>query len=462
MKIKISKIKFPGRRLRPVQIIALGFLAVIFVGSLLLTLPIASAQGTWTPYIDALFSAATSVCVTGLTVVSTADHWSLFGQVTILLLIQLGGLGVVTMVMMFMLIFHRRIGLKNRILIQTAYGWDSLHQTVRITRKIVLGTLCVEGIGALCYLPLLLKRSGIKGIWQSIFLSVSAFCNAGMDIMGNNSLADYTGSLWMNLVTMILIILGGLGFLVWWELLSLGKERQKKKTPFRTLFHKMSLHSKIVLVTTGILIFTGTGIILLFEMNNGKTLGGLSWPEKLLAALFQSVTTRTAGFYTVSQTGLGDSASMLCMLLMLIGGSPGGTAGGVKTVTIAMLFCAVVSAVKGREETRVFHRNISDSNVKKGLAIILLSLSIWFIMTMILGALEQADFMTVSYETMSAIGTVGLSKDFTGTLHPGGKIIIIILMYLGRIGPITMAAAFLTKKKNEDFVHLPIENIMLG
>ena len=218
MRKQVNRLISPFQHLRPTQIIALGFLTVILVGTLLLMLPVASADGTWTPFTDALFSAATSVCVTGLTVVSTANHWSLFGQIIILLLIQLGGMGVVTMMMMTMLIFHRRIGMKNRILLQTAYGWDSLHQIVRLTKKVVIGTLCVEGIGALCYLPVLVRKNGIVGIWQSLFLSISAFCNAGMDIIGDNSLADFRGNVWMNGVTMLLIILGGLGFLVWWEI----------------------------------------------------------------------------------------------------------------------------------------------------------------------------------------------------------------------------------------------------
>ena len=458
----MNRLISPFQHLRPTQIIALGFLTVILVGTLLLMLPVASADGTWTPFTDALFSAATSVCVTGLTVVSTANHWSLFGQIIILLLIQLGGMGVVTMMMMTMLIFHRRIGMKNRILLQTAYGWDSLHQIVRLTKKVVIGTLCVEGIGALCYLPVLVRKNGIVGIWQSLFLSISAFCNAGMDIIGDNSLADFRGNVWMNGVTMLLIILGGLGFLVWWELIRLFKEKRKKKITLKASLHKMSLHTKIVLITTAVLLAAGTLLVFVCEFSNPDTLGSLSLPDKLLASVFQSVTTRTAGFYTIPQDKLGNATALGSMFLMLIGGSPGGTEGGVKTVTVAMVFVAVISSVKGREETRVFHRSISDSNVKKGLSIIMLSLSIWFVMTLALCALEQGDFLTVSYETMSAIGTVGLSRNFTGSLHTGGKLIITMMMYLGRIGPITMAAAFLTKKNSEDFIHLPEENIMLG
>lgn len=448
--------------LRPTQTIALGFLAVILAGSLILSLPVSAVNGQETSYIDALFTATTSVCVTGLTVVSTADHWSLFGQAVILALIQIGGFGVVTIAICGMAALHRRIGLKNRILIQAAYGWDSMYGVVSLIKKIILGTLFVEGVGAVCYMPVLVARDGLRGIWESVFLSISAFCNAGMDIMGNNSLTDFAGNYWVNIVTMALIILGGLGFLVWWEMLRLIRERKRTRRTWRTTWNKVSLHTKIVLTTTLFCLVSGMIVVFCCEYNNADTLGTMSLPQKLLAALFQSVTTRTAGFFTISQSKMGDAVSMFCMILMLIGGSPGGTAGGVKTVTVAMLFFAVAASIKGREETRVFHRTISDNNVKKGLSIILLSLFIWFFMTILLLVLEEGSFLSICYETMSAIGTVGLSKDFTGTLQGAGKIVIILMMYLGRIGPITMAAAFVTKGKGEDSTHLPEENIMVG
>lgn len=458
----IKKMWNKTKYLRPTQTIALGFLAVILAGSLILSLPISAVSGQATNYLDALFTATTSVCVTGLTVVSTADHWSIFGQAVILLLIQIGGFGVVTIAICGMAAFHRRIGLKNRILIQAAYGWDSMYGVVNLIRKIIIGTLLVEGIGAVCYMPVLVERDGLRGIWEAVFLSISAFCNAGMDIMGNNSLADFAGNYWMNIVTMVLIILGGLGFLVWWESLRLIRERKQTKRSWKATWHKVSLHTKIVLVTTLVCLVSGMIVVFLCEYRNPETLGNMSLPQKLLASLFQSVTTRTAGFFTISQKAMGDASSLFCMLLMLIGGSPGGTAGGVKTVTVAMLFFAVTASIKGREETRVFHRSISDNNVKKGLSIILLSLSIWFFMTILLSVFEDGNFMSICYETMSAIGTVGLSKDFTGTLHSAGKCIIILMMYLGRIGPITMATAFLTKGKGDDSMHFPEENIMIG
>ena len=458
----IQRIWNKTKYLRPTQTIALGFLVVILAGSLILSLPVSAVGGEGTSYIDALFTATTSVCVTGLTVVSTADHWSLFGQAVILSLIQIGGFGVVTIAICGMAAFHRRIGLKNRILIQAAYGWDSMYGVVKLIKKIIVGTLCVEGVGALCYMPVLVAKDGFRGIWESVFLSISAFCNAGMDIMGNNSLADYAGNYWMNIVTMALIILGGIGFLVWWESLRLIRERKQTNRSWKATWSKVSLHTKIVLTTTLVCLVSGMIVVFCCEYHNMGTLVAMSLPQKLMAALFQSVTTRTAGFFTISQVNMGDASSLFCMLLMLIGGSPGGTAGGVKTVTVAMLFFAVTASIKGREETRVFHRTISDNNVKKGLAIILLSLTIWFVMTILLLVLEDGSFMSICYETMSAIGTVGLSKDFTGTLHGAGKLVIILMMYLGRIGPITMAAAFMTKGKSDDSIHLPEEKIMIG
>ncbi|MDO5146661.1 MAG: TrkH family potassium uptake protein [Eubacteriales bacterium] len=462
MKVDWRSRKKQSNSFRPAPVISVGFLLLIFLGTFLLVLPVSSAKGTATSLVDALFTATTSVCVTGLTVVSTADDWSLFGQGVILILIQLGGLGVVTSVMTFMLVFHRRIGLKNRMLIQAAYGWNSMYGVSHMISKIVRGTLLVELAGAACYMMVLVPKNGRKGVWDAVFLSVSAFCNAGMDTMGNSSLSVYRENVWMNIVTMVLIILGGLGFLVWWEILALLRGRREKKIPLRLLISRMSLHTKMVLIATFVCILAGTIVVFLCEFHNPETLGMLSVPQKFLAALFQSVTTRTAGFFTISQSALEDDTSVFCMLLMFIGGSPGGTAGGVKTVTVAMVLCAVMAAVKGREETRVFHRSISDSNVKKGLAVIMLSLTIWIVMTMLLSCVEDADFMKISYETMSAIGTVGLSKDLTPMLHVPGKLILCVMMYLGRIGPITLAASFLSKGQSDDFVHFPEENIMLG
>lgn len=462
IKKKSSLRKNLNNNLNTPQLIVLGFLFLIFVGSLVLMLPICSASGEWTPYIDALFTATTSVCVTGLTVVSTANHWNMFGQSIILILVQLGGLGVVATVIFVFVLTRKKIDLRNRIVIQEAYGIDNLKYVVDIIVRIVRDTFIVEGVGFLCLLPVLVSKFGPKGIWHSFFLSISAFCNAGMDTMGDSSLAEFTGNYWINGVIMVIIILSGLGFVVWMESLALLREKKKKKWSRRTAWAKLSVHTKIVLVSTAALLLFGMVTVFIFEYNNPETLGPLSLPQKLTAAMFQSVTTRTAGFYTVPQAGLTDSSSLISMLLMFIGGSPSGTAGGVKTVTVAMLTISVMSTIKGESEMKAFNRQIPRDNVRKGLAIIILSMVIWFVMTTILCAVESADFSTVCYETMSAIGTVGLSKDFTGTLHMSGKIVIIIMMYLGRIGPVTLATALLDKGNPDDLIHYPEEHILIG
>ncbi len=449
------------RNILPAHIILVGFAAVIFLGSLILTLPICSAEGTFTPYIDALFTSTTSVCVTGLVTVNTAGHWSLFGQIIILLLIQFGGMGVVAFMMMVLVLLHRRIGLKNRLLIQQSYGLESIQGVVNFVIRVIRGMLIVEFIGFLCYLPVLCRDYGVSGVWKSLFLSVSAFCNAGMDLLGEESMTLYAGNLWMNLVTMALIVLGGLGFIVWWELLDRQKAYLKKKGPHRKL-NSLSLHAKIVLCSTGFLIFFGMVMVLVCEFHNPRTLGAFSFPKKCLAALFQSVTTRTAGFNTIPQSGLYDSTSMFCMILMFIGGSPAGTAGGIKTVTIVIIAAAIKSEIQNHDSIVLFNRTIPFDYTRKALAILGYSFIVWLGLTMVLCMVEDVEFMKACYETVSAIGTVGLTKDLTGTLHVAGKSVIICLMYAGRIGPVTLAAAFLTKGRSDSMIHYADESVLLG
>lgn len=447
----------------PATFILMGFGLAILVGSMILTLPVCSAEGTFTPYIDALFTATTSVCVTGLVTVSTAYHWSIFGQVVILLLIQLGGMGVVAVLVLFLLALRKRIGMKSRILIQQSYSLDSMKGVVWFLIRIIRGMIIVELIGFFCYLPVFCREFGPAGIWKSLFLSVSAFCNAGMDILGDTSLAHYADSFWINGVTMTLIVMGGLGFMVWWEVLDLIKKWfRNRNNADNPVVLRMSLHTKIVLSSTLALILSGMLLTLMTEYHNPLTLGEMSFSRKCLAALFQSVTTRTAGFYTVPQTGLSDSASLVSMILMFIGGSPGGTAGGIKTMTAVILMAAILSEAEGREEVVLFRRAISSEYVRKALTIVVFSFCIWFFFTFVLCGVEGKDFMHLCYETVSAIGTVGLSKDVTPLLSSAGKLVIICLMYAGRVGPVTFAAAFLTRDKKAMMVHYADENIFLG
>lgn len=455
--------RFKKKTLTTTQIIASGFLFAIIIGAILLMLPISSKNGEWTGIVDSLFTATTSVCVTGLTTVSTLDHWNFFGHTIIIILIQFGGLGVVTFATAMLIIIGKRITLKERMLIQDAYNLDTLQGLVKLTKKIMKGTFLVEAAGAGLYCFQLIPQFGIiDGLQKAVFLSVSAFSNAGMDLIGNTSLQPYCGNVLINVVTMALIILGGLGFPVWWDCIRVARFKRKNKVTFRELLRKFELHSKVVFTVTGILILTGFALILLIEWNNPDTLGGMPWWKKGLAAMFQSVTLRTAGFFTIPQAAFKDASSLLFLLFMFIGGSPSGTAGGVKTVTVAMLCLAAWSVIKGREDTEVYHRKIKSWYIKKGLAVVLISFFAVLISTTMLLICENKPFLDILFECISAIGTVGLSRDVTGTLSVAGKLIIICAMYIGRIGPITMALFFNSKKSKTNGRTLPEERIIVG
>lgn len=445
------------------RMIGFGFFAAIIIGTLLLCLPVSAADGQATDIMDAMFTATTSVCVTGLTTVSVASHWSVFGKIVILLLVQMGGLGVITFTTVIFLIFRRKITLKNRLLIQDAYNLDTLSGLVKLTIWILKGTLLVEGIGAVFYALKFVPQFGfIDGVGKAVFNSVSAFCNAGMDILGDNSLASYRGSMIVNFTTMALIIVGGIGFPVWKDVVSNVKEWIQNGFSVSKFFGKLQLHTKLVLSITIALIFGGMFLVIILEWNNPSTLGPLPWWEKILSGLFQSVTTRTAGFYTIPQENFTDASSLICVLLMFIGGSPSGTAGGVKTVTVGMIILSVVSIVKGKKDTEVFGRKIPESYVKKGMAVILLSLGILILALTALCVVENVNFMSMLYEVTSAIATVGLSKSLTPNLSSAGKIIIMIAMYIGRIGPITLALFFNTKHEKKKNRSLPEEKIIVG
>ncbi len=456
--------RFVKRTLTTTQIIAAGFLIAIIIGTFLLCLPISSQTRTWTPVIDAMFMATTSLCVTGLVTVTTVEYWSLFGQVVILFLIQFGGLGVVTFTTTMLLVLRKRITLKERILIQDAYNLDTLRGLVRLTKRILKATLIVEGIGAAFLAIQFIQDYGFfSGIWKSIFISVSAMCNAGIDLIGAYSLMPYQGNVLINFTIMTLIVLGGIGFPVWWDVVGQVKElRQKKfKSSPRKFFSKLTLHTKIVITVTFILIFGGMILIFLLEYTNPNTIGKMPLWEKLMASLFQSVTTRTAGFLTIPQECLKDTSAFLSIILMFIGGSPSGTAGGVKTVTIAMMILSAYCIMKGKEDTEVFHRKIPSTIVRKGLAVVMVSLGVLISSTILLSITEKAPFLDVFFETTSALATVGLSRGLTGNLTFLGKVIIITTMYIGRIGPISLALFFNSSKKT---THrgLPEGKIMVG
>lgn len=441
------------------HIILLSFLIVILIGALLLSLPISSADGNAKPFLDALFTATTSTCVTGLVVTPTVSSWSIFGQAVILILIQIGGLGVITIMSGLMILLHKKMGIGDRLLLQDAFNLNSLSGLVRFVKKVVGGTFIIEGIGALLYMMVFVPRFGAKGVWISVFTSISAFCNAGIDIIAENSLCDYALNPIINIVTSSLIILGGIGYIVWWDVLRVLRLRRTKKVRF---FRDLTLHSKIAVTATLILILTGAVLIFAFEYNNPQTIKDYTLLQKIEVSLFQSVTTRTAGFATVPQENLTNASAFVCLLLMFIGGSPVGTAGGIKTVTFAVLVASAFASVRNKENTEVFGRQLTKQAVIKAVAVTCMSFIIMFTSTVFLSAVTEANALDLIYETVSATATVGLTRNFTASLSSIGKIIIIVTMYLGRVGPISLAVTFKRGKDNQNIIRNPIEEISVG
>lgn len=437
----------------------LSFLAAILIGTVLLCLPVSSANGKATPFIDALFTATTSVCVTGLVVVPTVTAWSVFGQAIMLVLIQIGGLGVITIMSGLMILFHKKMGIGDRLLLQDAFNLNSLSGLVKFVKKVLAGTFVVEGIGALLLMTVFVPQFGAKGIWISVFTSVSAFCNAGIDIIAENSLCNYVFNPLINIVVSALIILGGIGYIVWWDVVRVIKNHSFKAKGF---FKKLTLHSKIAITATLALIFGGAVLIFAFEYSNPQTMRDYTLLQKIGASLFQSVTTRTAGFATVPQENLSNASAMVSLLLMFIGGSPVGTAGGVKTVTFAVIFATALSTVGKRDDTELFGRQLTKQTIGKASAVVCISFAIMFISTVLLSAVTDAPALDIVYETVSATATVGLTRNLTPSLGTAGRLIIIATMYLGRVGPISLAIAFNRKKENQNIIRNPVEEISVG
>ena len=440
-------------RFTSTQVIAVSFLAAILLGALLLMLPFATAAGEETSFLTALFTSTTSICVTGLVVVDTFSHWTLFGKIIILLLIQIGGFGVLTIFATFLISMKKRISLRERSMIQDYYNQDSGQGMVRFLLQVVKGTFFVEGVGALLYMFSFIPEYGpVKGIWFSIFTSVSAFCNAGIDIFGPNSLIPYQTDLWINLVTMLMIVMGGLGYVVWFDVMLKNRMRKERNLSWKNTLRRLSEHSKLVISLTIVLILSGAALVLLFEYHNPETIGNMSLGDKILASLFQSVTFRTAGFATVPQAGLTDNTCLVGLIYMFIGGSPVGTAGGVKTVTLFMLVLNTVSFIRDRDEAVIFKRKITQKMINKATAVVMVSLTITLICTVALLQTNDVPLVSALYEVFSATGTVGLSRDLTSSLNAAGKLIIIFAMYAGRIGPISMAVFFNGKKSPKNKV----------
>ena len=462
----IQNLQYKLHKLNTAQIITLSFAGVIFVGGLILWLPFCTAAGQTTSFSDAMFTATTCVCVTGLVTVTTATHWSLIGKLVILLLIQIGGIGLIALASIIFISLNKKISLKNRRMIQESYNLEQMSGLVTVVRKVVLCVFAAEGIGAVGYAFCFVPELGlVKGLGQAVFTAVSAFCNAGIDLLGENSLADYVTNPLVNVTTMGLIIASGLGFNVWWDLGKRIKLVFQKKLSPRRLFRTLRLQSKLVLTTTGILLLGGTICILLFEYKNPATLGSLSFGQKLMAATFQSVTTRTAGFFTIDQAAFTNGTAMLCLFLMLVGGSPMGTAGGVKTTTLAVLVLSIIANLRGKKDVEVYGRRIRESYLRSAMVVAGTSVLILFTMTVLLSAvMPGVDLADVLYEITSAGATVGLSRGLTPQLNVAGKWIVILTMYLGRIGPLTLGTAVVMRVRNRpgSTTHLGEEDIMIG
>ncbi len=459
----LNEAKTKRRKLTSTQIIALGFLGAILVGTLLLLIPFATAKGQQTDFVTALFTATTSICVTGLVVVDTFSHWSFMGQLIILILIQIGGFGVITIYSAVMMLMKKKFSLSTRLLIQDYYNLDSIQGLVRFLKRVIRDTLIVEGIGAVLYSVFFIPRFGFfKGIWVSIFNAVSAFCNAGMDVMGPNSLIDYQTHVPVNIITVTLIVLGGLGYVVWFDFVETLKRSVRHRYSIRTFWNRLGEQSKLVFILTFFLLVSGTLFIMLFEWNNPDTIGNLSTGNKILVSFFQSVTFRTAGFATVPQESLTPATCLMGCIYMFIGGSPVGTAGGVKTVTIFVVLLNVFSFIRNRKETVVFDRSVSEKLIAKASAIVMSNLVLTMVLIIALVKVSGVPALSAAYEMFSATGTVGLSRGLTGSLNLAGRIVVMIGMYAGRIGPISMALFFSIRRSDKNDIRFSSGHYIVG
>ena len=451
-------------RWNTLRVTAAGFLGVILLGAALLSLPVSNTQPI--AFTDALFTSATSVCVTGLVTVVPASQFTLFGKVILLLLIQIGGLGVIACGTLFLFLLNKKITIQERVVLKEAYGADRLGGIVKLVRKVILGTFAVEGAGAVLYAFQFIPEYGlVRGIGYSVFHAVSAFCNAGIDILGSSSLSNYVTNPIINVTTILLIILSGIGFTVWFDVIDNNRRLVRGEVPKRWWFTRLRLQSKLAVIMTVLLIFAGTVFVFLAEYRNPDTIGKPSIGQKLMASTFQSVTTRTAGSCTVSQGALHTESKLFCAILMFIGGSPGGTAGGVKTTTFAMLFLACLTFVRGGNDTECMGRKITVANFRTGFAVVMVAFAVFITGTIAVLFLEPDSILleNVIYETASAVGTVGLTADLTPRLCRASQYVLMVMMYIGRLGPLTMALMFAGKTHPRDRIRsLPEEQIMVG
>jgi trk system potassium uptake protein TrkH len=431
------------------QILVSGYFVIIVTGTLLLMLPAATTQAGNMSFLNALFTATSATCVTGLIVVNTASAFTVFGQIVIMVLIQIGGLGIMTMSTLVAFIIGKKITLKERLIIQEDLNQFKISGLVRLVRYVIGFTLLFEGIGALIMFIRLLGDYDVVGaLYMAVFHAVSAFNNAGFDLFGN-SLEGFTGDITINFVVMILIIIGGIGFGVITEISNFNK------------FKHLSLQTKIVILISVFLIIFGMVVIFGFEYTNPETMGNLSFGDKMLSSLFLSVTPRTAGFNTVPTGSLRNSTLFFVIVLMFIGASPGSTGGGIKTTTFGVMAVTLWNLMIGKKDMEIFNRQLEKEVIYKAISITMLSAGLVILVTLILSITEQGAFIDILFETVSAFGTVGLSTGVTPTLSKIGRSLIIFTMFAGRVGPLTFAVAF-AERERKGIYHYPSEDVMVG
>lgn len=439
------------KRMLPTQVIVVGFICVILVGTFLLCLPISSTEREFTDPINALFTATSATCVTGLTVETTAEHWSIFGQLVILVMIQIGGLGFMSMAVLFSLIVKRSFTPKEHLIIAESFGLANNEDAARgFMKKILVWTAFFEGCGALMLSTSFIKKYGIlEGIYKSIFHSVSAFCNAGFDIIGENSFTEFTGDYTVLLTISFLIIIGGIGFAVWFDISSFGRKK------------RLSAYTRLVLVTSTILLLTGTVATAVSEWND--LFSGMSIPEKLCTSFAYSSSLRTAGFFFFDMPSMSEGLNLVSILLMLIGGASGSTAGGIKVSTFAVIIVAVISNALGKEDGVVFGRRIKKTTVIRAMSLFVIAVTFTLVGATVISLIDGVPMISAFFETVSAYATVGLSLSLTATLSPISKIILIVLMFMGRVGVLTVTFSLaMSSSKREKFTKYADTNIMIG
>lgn len=449
-------IKKPFRlRLKPPQILVLGFTVMILLGSVLLSLPIATHSGESTPYMDALFTATSAACVTGLTVEDTGTYFNVFGQVVLLLLVQIGGLGFMTMATLIAFVLKKRISLKERLILQEAMNHNSIEGIVRLIQKVLVYSLCIQAAGMVIFtIRWSFDMPFGQALYFGLFHAISFFNNAGFDIFGPvtgpfTSITRYAEDPVITLTTCLLIILGGVGFVVIADLLEFRHKR------------KLTLHSKVVLSMSALLIGAGAIVIFIFEFTNPNTLGPLSWFGKIWASLFQSVTPRSGGASTLDVNALRQATQFFMVILIFIGASPGSTGGGIKTTTFAILLGAMVAMLRGKQDIVLFRMRLAQDRIFKAITLTLLTLFLIILGTMVLSTTEEQSFLAILFEVASAFSTAGLTMNVTPHLTEVGKVVIMVLMFMGRLGPVTLAYA-LGPKQEKDLFRYPEGKIAIG